>query len=357
MNITSLARLLNAQLLNEPSISSVSSFCVSLSKVSRGSAFFALEDDDSVIKAAENSGAYAIISANITPKNGEIAYLKVSNMRQAMLRFLRFFASDKGIKFMLATPLELCLLPCLNTKSKALCATNMQELFTHIINSKGGEVIFASDATLLEGAGDGYLRVGMTDFKLLKSSSIFTSSFISDGVFYGLVGLSAIFAPELAALLASLKELDIEFRLTDFRNFEHFEPVFVNANMSVAEFGSSERVLIAESDVGIFELASNRLSSIANDAILWRGSASEFVKIAMGTINEAPKPSIEKELEPALFSPAKSAEQIAAQEAKEALTKRIMQKDFRYVLINSSKDELLNALENANKKMVENSLF
>lgn len=359
MNISNLARLLNANILNEPSISSVTSFCTSLSKISRGAAFFAIDDDETVINAAINAGAYAIISAN-TPlkKDGEIAYLKVDNMRQALFRFLRFFAASYGIKFVLATQLELYLLNCINTQAKALIARDMNELFNCVINCKNQEVIFTSDDTIIKGVSDSYFRVNTTDFKAIKTSSIFTSSFIVEDKFYANVQISEIFAPELAGLLSSLRRLNIGFKLGDFRAFLHFEPIFINAKLCVVEFGASQRALIAVPDASLFKLAANRLSKIAPDTIIWHFGAIDFIKTALGISEKNDEPQVKAQSnEPVLFIPEKSESTLEAELLQEKIRQRILELDFRYVLINSSKDEILNALELSQKNTQEISLF
>ncbi|BCX79030.1 hypothetical protein [Campylobacter sp. 19-13652] len=359
MNISNLARLLNAKMLNEPSVSSVNSFCTSLSKVNRGAAFFAIDDDGVVINAAINAGAYAIISAN-NPQNkdSEIAYLKVENMRQALFRFLRFFAASLRIKFILATPLELNLLAHINTQAKALIAKDINELFYCVINAKGEEIIFTSDATLINGVSEDYIRVNTADFEPIKTPSIFTSSFIVDDKFYANVQISEIFAPELAALISCLSRLGVFFKLGDFRAFFHFEPVFINAKLGAVEFGTSERALIAVADASLFKLVGERIISLAPDTIVWRYGASEFIKTALG-IDKIKEQNIIKDeaKEPTLFTPQKGKASLDAELLEEKTRQRIARLDFRYVIINSSKDEILNALDLAYKSHQEVSLF
>ena len=48
--------------------------------------------------------------------------------------------------------------------------------------------------------------------------------------------------------------IDINYRLRKFTPIEHFEAVFINKKFEIKEFGSSDRVLIFESDTTLINL-------------------------------------------------------------------------------------------------------
>jgi len=76
--------------------------------------------------------------------------------------------------------------------------------------------------------------------------TLFETSFIYDDIFYERQLLSPFFMPYLEELLNLFKILKINFKLKKFLPIKHFEAVFVNKNIEIKEFGSSDKVLIFE---------------------------------------------------------------------------------------------------------------
>ena len=105
MTIENLTRLINAEALNAPTITSVSEFVFELKHVRRGFAYICLNANNSDIETAIKQGAYAIISEDNVPIiDKEIAFLKVSSLQTAMIKLMRFEATHKDLKFCAVNP-------------------------------------------------------------------------------------------------------------------------------------------------------------------------------------------------------------------------------------------------------------
>lgn len=325
MNISNLARLLNAKMLNLPSISAVTNFTTNLSKVSRGTAFFALNKDSKQI--AKEMGAYAIISSDDkSDDDGEIAYLQVQNIYQAMVRLLRFIAANMDVKFVLASDLELRLLSLISTHNSIFIVKNLEHLFENIHKIKQNHIIFLKDQALIKDLSNNYEILHFKEFIPYKTSSIFYSTFSVDGSFYSHINLPIFYAKELASVIANLKRFNVEFKMGDFR--ELFEPIFISSKLKVMEFGMSQRAIIAQKD--FFDIVKDRILKLAPDTIIWENSIENFINIAQK-------------------------KQPLTNHIEHDLINRITKQEYRYILLRSNKDEVLSLLKGKNTE--QESLF
>ena len=106
MNISSLNELLQTQIINEGSPSSVSGFARKISQCKASYAFFSNDDDE--IKEAVKIGAFVIVSekeCEITDK--EVFFLQAKSLKKAIAKLLRFLSEEKNVEFLLCKGLEL----------------------------------------------------------------------------------------------------------------------------------------------------------------------------------------------------------------------------------------------------------
>ncbi len=89
MNISNFCELINAEIINYGATSSVYDFCIDVKKVKQASVFFAKNQEQ--IDYAIKAGAYVIVFEEyLEIKDKEIFYLKVSSLKETILRFFRF---------------------------------------------------------------------------------------------------------------------------------------------------------------------------------------------------------------------------------------------------------------------------
>ncbi|MCD8213330.1 MAG: ferrochelatase [Campylobacter sp.] len=273
MTIENLARLTNGQILNKPSVSSILDFAFEVKNVKRGYAFFALNTDDNDIELSIKYGAYAIVSEDeISPKDSEIAYIKVGSVQTAMMRLMRFEATHKNLKFCAVNAAQMSILERISLgKNAVLMPKNITELFYKIMRAKNGDIFFGDDTRVLQRISPLYDAV-WTDTKAqaINPSSIFFTTVICDEVYYQNLNIPRVFMGMLCGLLHYFKQNDINFKINDTKNFGHFEPIFIDKNFKPINFGASFRALIVENDEELFLIESAFLQKNFNpeDALI-----------------------------------------------------------------------------------------
>ena len=255
MTIENLARLINGQTLNKPSVSSITDFAFEAKNVRQGYAFFALDAGENDVDLAVKHGAYAVIGEEeFTPKDSEIAYIKVSSVQTAIMRLMRFEATHKNLKFCAVNAAQMAILERISLgKNAALMPKSVPELFYKIMRAKDGDIFFSGDTHVLQRISPLYDAV-WTDTKAqaINPSSIFFTTMICDGIYYQNLNIPRVFMGMLCGLLHYFKQNNISFKLNDTRALAHFEPIFIDKNFKPANFGASFRALIVENDEELF---------------------------------------------------------------------------------------------------------
>ena len=257
MTIENLARLINAQILNKPSVSGVLDFTFNPKSVRRGFAFIAQDANEQDLELAVKNGAYAVICEEAPSVcDSETAYLKVQNLQTALVRLMRFESAGKNLKFCLVNAAGAAILGCMSlSKNASLLPADFSQAFMKILRAKSGDVFFTGDARMLQRIAPAY-DSAFTDAKIgaLNPSSIFFTTLICDGIYYQNLALPRVFTGTFCGLLHYLRANGVEFKLGDMRALGHFEPIFIDKNFRPAHFGASFRALITESDDELFEI-------------------------------------------------------------------------------------------------------
>lgn len=326
MRITNLARLLNGILLNNPSISQISGFSFDAKSTKRQNAFICLIADDTEIELAIKNGAYAIISSeNLQIKDKEIAYIKVSNMQGSLFRLMRFLANEKKLRFYYVNLIQMSILKQINLKNASLIKNEIKEIFESIENAEHESLFFADKRHILEHLSPNYEYV-LTDTNAISinPSSIFFTNTICDDIYYQNLNIPQVFLSSFCGIIKFLNKNGIKFRLNEIKNLGHFEPIFIDKNFRAVSFGSSFRAIIAESDKELFMLEAKYLAKTFDD--------KDFI-VALPKDTDFDIPNSYK------FND--------ISEIKNLI-------NFRYMLVFSQKDRLLNLL---NETSDENLLF
>ena len=263
INIINLARLSGGELKNEPSVSSVEGFAYKSSEVKPKFAFIDINGDENEIQKAIELGAYAIIfSGDCEIKNSEIALIKVANLNQALSRLIVFFASSKNHKFVQTSLIQNKILKRFVLPKTAIFAPqNLHEFLVVLTRCEDEKIFFCKDSEILEKFGSKLLKIAPnSDYEMLFLGSIFFSNFIFDEVYYQNLPLPRIFIDEFCGIVEFLKEKNINYKIGDLRNLEHFEPIFVDRFLKICKFGESYRAFICESDEELFVKATQFLT-------------------------------------------------------------------------------------------------
>lgn len=255
MNIVNLTRLIGGELLTNPQISSVESFTFSVKNVVNKSAFIALDADaDDVAKAVEK-GAYAIIfDSEFEIINQEIAYIKVINLNYAMFRLMRFYVSLNRHKFVFLNEVQRSIFACLHLDGNIFLMPNgLKELFSVCLSAKENAMFLGFDKGMMDKISpDCGLIHPSQDACAIYNGSIFYSSFVCNEIYYQNINFPRIFLNEICGVMDFLNKLSVNFKLGDFKNFGHFEPIFVDKFFNITQYGGSYRAFIIEQNKELF---------------------------------------------------------------------------------------------------------
>lgn len=251
MRISSLAKLIDAKILNEPLIGQIEGFCFQSQKVMRQNAYFDFYGDLKNIYQAVQNGAYCIISElDLKPFDNEIAFIKTSDLRLSIYRLMRYFATQKELRFSKITDLQMDILKHINANFSVLY-TDFIENFYKIQNANFKDLFFSNEQNLLEKISFTTLKISPKKANMIKQNSLFFSDFTFNGERISLQ-YPNVFLDDLCEILGFLNEENIAFKLKDFKDFTHFRAIFVDSQNQIAPFGASARAFICENNESIF---------------------------------------------------------------------------------------------------------
>ncbi len=265
MRLENVVALTNAKLLTSPEVSAFGEICFEASKVKRGDIFVAIDHQDIEIALAQ--GAYAVMfDKPVQISDREVAWLKVKNLEDALLRLLRFRLIEKEAVVYRCEDIIVDLARGIESDKKFIVVyeeiTRLIQRLWHI--EKRTILLFSPARTNEDLFVDVKELPNLVDEKIkIIEKTLFECSFIFDERYYERVLLSPFFLPFLEKLLNFYKHNSIEFRLRRFDYMKHFEIVFINKNFEQKEFGSSENVLIFEQDMKLISQEIEFLSSYA----------------------------------------------------------------------------------------------
>lgn len=285
MRLENLLALTQGILQNQPFVTRFDGISFDAKKVKRGNLFIAFNNSD--IDEAILHGAYGIVFDKPTQiADNEIAWIKVENVDDALMRLLRFHLIEKELDVYETDLITIKLARQIMTDSNFLVlGQSIKDDFMTLWDVPPKSKIlycpklidrdtFVTSKTLPSAYKDEITIVEQT---------LFETSFIFDDIFYERQLLSPFFISYLERLLNFYKMNDINYRLRSFTPIDNFEAVFTNKELSVKEFGASDRVLIFEPD---FELIHSQISFLKRQAnwakiiyILPRAKAMPFQNI------------------------------------------------------------------------------
>jgi ferrochelatase len=233
--------------------------------VKRGSLFIARESSE--IEAAIQNGAYGILfDAPTQMIDSEIAWIKVVNIEDALLRILRFHLLEKNITAYECDAITYDLSKQISTQNSFIPVHgDIFAVFKELWDLASQSVIlFADSFTCKDLFTHPQSLPTSSDFKItIIEQTLFETSFIYNDIYYERALLSPFFIPYLETLLELFRIKNIDFKITSFKNIRHFEPVFTNKEFEIKDFGTSDKVLIFEPD---FRLVDTQISFLKEQA-------------------------------------------------------------------------------------------
>ncbi len=259
MRLENTLALINAKLLNKPSIELFDTICFELKKVRRGDLFIAYKNSD--IPQAIAQGAYGIIFENTQQiSDTEIAWMQVESVEDALLRLLRFHLIDRDVTAYDCDLITLELASKIQTNSKIVVTeSSLRNSYNKLHEVEVGSTVLFNSSCIKEDLFVNikpFVKIATEHINIIEQT-LFETSFIYDNVFYERQLLSPFFIPFLELLFQFYKSENIIFSLKDFSSLEHFKPVFTDSKLQSKDFGASNKVLIFEPS---FELISTQIN-------------------------------------------------------------------------------------------------
>lgn len=255
MRIENIVALTYGKVVNNPFVSIFEDIVLDAKSVKRGDLFVAFCEDE--IELAILNGAYGIIFDKPTQiTDSEIAWIKVEDLDVAVKKLIRFRLVEKDVTAYMCDNITLQLANQIVTDSSFVVLTKELKIsFKTLWNlPQKANVVFSPIIT----SSDIFTNIKKIpkhtkDIVKIVEQTLFEISFIYDEVFYERQSLSPIFLDNLLQVVNLLKKLKVNFKIKKLHLTNHFEAIFVNKNLQKKEFGSSENVVIFETDFDLLK--------------------------------------------------------------------------------------------------------
>lgn len=247
MKINQIVELMQGELKNIPAVDSFDGVSFSLSGLKKGSLFFARNNNE--IDAAVSMGAYGIVyEQEVSINDNEIAWIRVKDLQESLMRLLRFFLLTKEIDAFCLKDREFEIFSQICTDSSTFChSSDLEVLLEKIFNSNLDikHIVFPESKPLE------YLLDFTPSIVPQKSDIDVRVATLFDMRFYYKLSqyhlyLPVLFINDLKAVLYFCETYHIDFDLNLFSKLESVCPNFIDFTPKLLEYGESERVVIAQ---------------------------------------------------------------------------------------------------------------
>ena len=253
LGLENLISLIRAELKNIPYISSFEHISFEARRVQRGDLFIALQSHE--ISDAIKKGAYGIVyEGDIEISDSEIAWLQVKDIKDALLRLLRFHLMQKNIKVYSVDNITLPLFKSINSQKLIIFQGDIEDNLKKLFALDDNSVIIYQISSLYEEIftekKSVYDLPTRNKIEVLENT-LFETTFIYKERLYERVNLAKLFIDNLQKTFNVLEDAHLEFKLKPF-TLQHFYPVFINKYFKAVDLSQSSKVLIFEDDLKLF---------------------------------------------------------------------------------------------------------
>ncbi len=256
MQISSILDIVDGSLLNSPSISFIYSIKTNVLKVKEGDLFITKNLDE--IRLAIKYGAFAIITeTNTEIIDNEIAWIKVKNIDTAIIKLIRFKLAIKNLKAFYCNKITYDLLKIYSSnfsKDIKLIPNKLEDLFKYLDEINDKDIIISSKKDILNKIypnNENFDQIyNNSSIKNLIEHSLFETSFSYENRFFSRLRLSSLY---ISNFLNIYKFLNENIDLSKLKIFNNFKPIFVDKNLNLLEFGKSDKFIICQKNIDLYE--------------------------------------------------------------------------------------------------------
>ncbi len=251
MNLENFIEITKTKLLNKPSISRFTKLEDTLYKVTQGTLFIARDEEG--IKEAIQRGAFGILS-EFEPivSDNEIAWIYSQNLDQTIAYLLRYKLLEIKPHSYYLSKVEFDILQSINKDTRLIFLNNdmINNYHQLTLTAQPSSILLSYDKEMIQNISpqvDALSSKVHNEFKLFPRG-LFLSTLIFKDNYFADLHISSLFYNEIKRVLNFADREKIEYDLKEMKTQNHFSPIFISDTLKVMPFGSTQRVLIVESD-------------------------------------------------------------------------------------------------------------
>jgi ferrochelatase len=256
VQISSILDIIDGSLLNSPSISFIYSIKTNALKVKEGDLFIAKNTDE--IELAIKNGAFAIVfDINVPIIDNEIAWIKVKNIDISIIKLTRFKLAIRNIEAFYCDKITYDLLKIYSTnftKNIKLIPNKLENIFKYLDEIQDNDILICSDRNILDNIYPNNKNFEF-NFKVSKidnliEHSLFESSFSYENVYFSRLKITSLYISNFLRIYDFLNQ-NLDFSKLKF--FYNFKPLFLDRNLTLVEFGKSDKFIICQNNKDLYE--------------------------------------------------------------------------------------------------------
>ncbi|PHO08868.1 peptidoglycan synthetase [Malaciobacter canalis] len=262
MKVSSIIDIVDGETLNSPSISFIYNIKLEALKVKEGDLFVAKNLDD-INLAIENGAFLILVDSNVKVTDFEIAWIKVNNLDEALIKLIRFKLSNYDLYAYNCKKTIFNFIHCLknshNTQIKLIKNIDDALKILDYIEDKD-KLIFCNNKLMnnLYPKNQQIPFVKKEDIKNIIKHTIFETSFTYKDIYFQKIKVSTLYIEEL---LSAWEFLNDEVDFSKLKNSTLLRPLFVDKFINQTEFGKSNKFLIVQEDSDFIEEEINYLKT------------------------------------------------------------------------------------------------
>ncbi|PAF54536.1 hypothetical protein BKH42_01105 [Helicobacter sp. 13S00482-2] len=253
MKVNEAVEVINGELASTPSISSFNGVATQISEVKRGCLFVAKNPDE--IDGAVALGAYGIVyDRYVQMVDGEIAWIKVSSIHDAMIRLVRYKLLREKIEVFFASEIEYEIARQINIDdSVGFFDKDIPEFLSFMAKNPNITRVMIKDNKLLDLVLEYIQTVVPQEYPFDVLVRTLFDVKISYKISQYNLRLPSLFLPELASVIDLFGSNKIAFDLRNFTSIPYMQPNFINIRAKLVHYGQTDRVVITEEDIEKFK--------------------------------------------------------------------------------------------------------
>jgi len=249
MKIEDILNLTEGTLSTTPEVQAIESASTFPSKVGHGDLFFAASKED--IPVAVANGAYAIVyEGDVEITDPEIAWIKVSSVKESAFRLLRYVLLSKEADFHLLDKHEMSLFKMILTHKSNITFLphDWNKAFEQILNGEG-HLFFSTDEELMRLIKPESTKLTKEAEGYAVSDTLFKSTFRIGKYIYQDIKLIPYHLEYLLRVVYLCEHYELPYSIDRIQYTRHFMPLYIDNNLHTVTQGASDKVLIFTDDL------------------------------------------------------------------------------------------------------------